>query len=202
MFYPDKNADPTNYTPIAEADIVGSHQLPTTASEIMMDNGKEMNQVDQNPTGEWNHTSCLELHKDSCCGCLDNGVCYIVKHMCCLPCSFGTMAEKVSDGETGRICCGCGITVGFLIGAFVFGGPMLPCAVRIRRCEVKKYGIRESFVESLARICCCPGASLIQMLMQAEEEEGGEVGLCGCWYKDSNVESMRSEGTQYQRMER
>jgi Cys-rich protein (TIGR01571 family) len=151
--------------------------------------------------GRWAHTSCCELHRgDDCCGCIDNGACYIVKHACCLPCSFGTISEKISDGEYSRLCCGLGITAGFVIGAGLFGGPMLPCAVRVRRRAVEKYGIKENFCESLARICLCPGASLIQMLMEAEEEEHGDVGLCGCWKEDKTPRPV--EGAVYMRMVR
>ena len=109
------------------------------------------------------------------------------------------MSNKVSNGKYSSCCCGLGITLGFVVGGGFFGGPVLPCAVRIRRLEVEKYGIDESCPMSVCRICFCSGASLVQMLMQAEEEERGKV-VCGCWTEDDK--SSGHNGAVYQRMER
>ena len=71
--------------------------------------------------------------------------------------------------------------LGVGVGMGVFGGPVLPCAVKVRRKVVERYEIDEGYAGSVVHVCCCPGAALIQMLMQVEEEEGGRVGLCGFW---------------------
>ena len=46
---------------------------------------------------------------------------------------------------------------------------------------MEKYNIDEGFASSFLHILCCPGASLVQMLMEVEEREGGEVGCLGFW---------------------
>jgi hypothetical protein len=58
---------------------------------------------------------------------------------------------------------------------------MLPCAVNIRRKLVLKYHIKEGLGRSILQVMCCPLASLVQMIMEVEEREGGIVGSCGSW---------------------
>jgi hypothetical protein len=121
----------------------------------------------------------------ACCGCLDGGVGYLLKHCACLPFTFGKVANITSDGEFSSLGCGCGITAGFFVGAAACGAPVLPCAVAVRRKIVAKYNLEEGYCRSILQVLCCPGASLAQMLMQVEEEEEGHVGCCGVW-KDDN----------------
>ena len=120
------------------------------------------------------HSSCCEFHKvdyneDSqtnfslCCGCMDNGVGYLVKHCLCLPFTFGTMARIASEDEYSSLGCGAGLCAGVVVGVGVCGAPILPCAVKVRRSVVEKYGIKERFGESVVRVLCCPGASLVQV---------------------------------------
>ncbi len=78
---------------------------------------------------------------------------------------------------------------------FVCGAPVLPCAVKVRREAVEKYGIQEGWGESFCRTLCCPGATLAQLAMEVEEREGGEIGCCGTW-KDREM----GDGKAYTRL--
>jgi Cys-rich protein (TIGR01571 family) len=69
--------------------------------------------------------------------------------------------------------------------AIHFGGPILPCAGIVRRKLVKKYHINETWCCSVLHVICCPGVSMLQMLMEVEDREMGRVGICGKW--DANV---------------
>lgn len=166
---------------------------------------------------DWNHSSLLdpqyiicrdeEDEKDGsepplncCCGCLDFGPFYVCFHCCNLPFSFGRLAHLTNE-DNDRFFCGALLTAGFLLGGSVFGGPVLPCAVRVRRQQVAKYGLKESYPSSIAHICLCPAGSLVQMLMQAEEEEFVRVGCCGSLIADDESMSLQDPAA-YQRMER
>ena len=127
----------------------------------------------------WAHTTCCEIwHGADCCGCCDRGLCYIIQHLLCLPCSFGRMADKGADCSCGLCCC-CMVAAAPL--AAHTGGPILPCAGIVRRRLVKKYNIDETCCCSVLHVICCPGVSMLQMLMEVEEREMGEVGLWGEW---------------------
>ena len=45
----------------------------------------------------------------------------------------------------------------------------------------QKYGIDETCPCSVLHIICCPGVSMLQMLMEVEDRENGRVGLWGEW---------------------
>jgi len=143
----------------------------------------------------WNHTTCCELRPilrlprgsttrdklSACCGCLDNGVTYSLKHVLCLPFTFGTLSSIASDGEYSPLLCGAGICAGVTVGFGLLGQALLPCGVKVRRKTVEKYGMDESFGCSIVHVVCCPYASMIQTLMQVEEEENGTVEMFGVW---------------------
>ena len=100
----------------------------------------------------------------------------------CLPCSFGRLSEKGADCSYGLCCC-CMFMAAPV--AIHFGGPILPCAGIVRRKLVKKYHINETWCCSVLHVICCPGVSMLQMLMEVEDREMGRVGICGKW--DANV---------------
>lgn len=131
----------------------------------------------------WQHTTCFEIwHGGDCCGCCDRGPCFILQHALCLPCSFGRLSEKGADCSYGLCCC-CMFMAAPV--AIHFGGPILPCAGIVRRKLVKKYHINETWCCSVLHVICCPGVSMLQMLMEVEDREMGRVGICGKW--DANV---------------
>jgi len=70
------------------------------------------------------------------------------------------------------------------VGAVAFGAPILPCAVNVRRKLVYKYGIDESCCCSMLHVLCCPGVSLLQMLMEVEDQERGRVSCGGGWQNE------------------
>ena len=135
------------------------------------------------PKHGWRHSGCCDaaglFQGKGCNGCCDRGCCYVVKHACCLPCTFGRIAEKGADGSY-SVCC-CGLTAGAFLGAHFTGGPILPCAVSVRRSISDKYNIGESCCCSWLHICLCPFWSILQMTMEVEDQEGGEVGTFGEW---------------------
>ena len=135
--------------------------------------------VVQAGTTSWQHTTCFEMwHGPDCCGCCDRGPCYILQHALCFPCSFGRMADK-GAGYSCCLCCTC-MTAAAPV-AHAFGAPILPCAGMVRRKMVRKYGINETCPCSVLHIICCPGVSMLQMLMEVEDRENGRVGLWGEW---------------------
>ena len=83
-----------------------------------------------------------------CCGCMDRGAGYVCQHALCFGCSFGTLSAVVSEGEWSKLCCGGGLMLGVGVGMGIFGGPVLPCAVKVRRKVVERYGISEVRGES------------------------------------------------------
>ncbi|GMI35360.1 hypothetical protein TrRE_jg12490, partial [Triparma retinervis] len=133
----------------------------------------------------WNHTTCCEFRAclslpssstlsarfSAFCGCLDNGVFYALKHAVCLPFTFGTLASVASDGDYSPAWCGCGICAGIVGGGGLLGHAVLPCGVKVRRKAAAKYGVKEGWGCSLANVCCCPFAAMVQTLMQVEEVE-------------------------------
>lgn len=129
----------------------------------------------------WAHTTCCELHHcgsaRGCCGCCDQGCCFVVQHAMCLPCSFGATAEQGADSSCA--CCCIGLVAGTFVGMHFCGGPVLPCVVRTRRKLVLKYGLEESFCSSLLHVMCCPLASMLQMLQEVQDRERVEIGCCG-----------------------
>lgn len=96
------------------------------------------------PKHGWQHSNCCDaggcFAGKGCFGCCDRGCCYIVKHACCLPCTFGRIAEKGANGDY-SVCC-CGLACGAAIGAHFVGAPILPCVVSARRSIVDKCSAR------------------------------------------------------------
>ena len=120
-----------------------------------------------------------------CCGCLDRGLCYTYRHVCCLPCTFGRLAQV----GAGHGYCGCcvGFGVGIACGAYVTGHAVLPCAVSVRRALVAKYALPESWCVSFLHIWCCPVVSILQMAMEVEEREGGIIEPWGAWRTQNDM---------------
>ena len=168
-----------------------NHSYILSAGPLWDPNGEQITST-SNPrwSSGWNHTTCCEFRAclslpssaslpvrfSAFCGCLDNGVLYALKHALCLPFTFGTLASVASEGDYSPACCGCGVCLGIVGGGCLLGHAVLPCAVKIRRRAAAKYGVGEGWGWSLANVCCCPFAAMIQTLMQVEEVEGGRVG--------------------------
>ena len=137
----------------------------------------------------WQHSTCCDVlfccKPQGCCGCLDRGVCYVVTHSCCLPCTFGRLAQ-VGAGRDYHCCC-IGFALGFALGACVTGHAVLPCAMSVRRALVHKYSLAEGWCTSFLHIWCCPFVSVLQMAMEVEEREVGTLGAYGYWAPQASL---------------
>jgi len=155
--------------------------------------------LDLPPAPDWAHSTCCDLLycvrpnascqasslRRGCCGCLDKGPLYAITHFCCIPCTFGRIAQ-VGAGKDYRFCC-VGFAAGVGLGGAVLGHALLPCLISVRRSLVLKYGIQESYIMSCLHAVLCPYVSVLQMAMEVEEQEHGLLGAWGRWSAQTDM---------------
>ena len=155
--------------------------------------------LDLPPAPDWAHSTCCDLLycvrpnascqasslRRGCCGCLDKGPLYAITHFCCIPCTFGRIAQ-VGAGKDYRFCC-VGFAAGVGLGGAVLGHALLPCLISVRRSLVLKYGIQESYIMSCLHAVLCPYVSVLQMAMEVEEQEHGTLGAWGRWSAQTDM---------------
>ena len=167
--------------------------------ESYFDESRMDQPLDLPPAPDWAHSTCCDLLycirpkascqasslRRGCCGCLDKGPLYAITHFCCIPCTFGRIAQ-VGAGKDYRFCC-VGFAAGVGLGGAVLGHAVLPCLIYVRRSLVLKYGIQESYIMSCLHAVLCPYVSALQMAMEVEEQEHGTLGAWGRWSAQTDM---------------